>query len=172
MEDRATVKHKFTQEQYDAAVERVLADERATVANIRAAAKTPKGNQPAISVAEAIRDEMIANRVIRKVSDTTYVPLTKEELAADPAIELKALLSAEKKKLEGKRKAKEAMKERQRALLASWDGSPAQESALQTTRTEDVRADKDIAASETAVKNIQRQIDAIEARQVRLVNCQ
>ena len=56
------------------------------------------------------------------------------------------------------------MKERQRALLASWDGSPAQESALQTTRTEDVRADKDIAASETAVKNIQRQIDAIEAR--------
>ena len=97
MEDRATVKHKFTQEQYDAAVERVLADERATVANIRAAAKTPKGNQPAISVAEAIRDEMIANRVIRKVSDTTYVPLTKEELAADPAIELKALLSAEKK---------------------------------------------------------------------------
>ena len=59
---------------------------------------------------------MIANRVIRKVSDTTYVPLTEEELAADPAIELKALLSAEKKKLEGKRKAKEAMKERQRAL--------------------------------------------------------
>ena len=42
MEDRATVKHKFTQEQYDAAVERVLADERATVANIRAAPKQKK----------------------------------------------------------------------------------------------------------------------------------
>ena len=46
MEDRATVKHKFTQAQYDAAVERVKRDGVAEVANIRDAAKTEKGNKP------------------------------------------------------------------------------------------------------------------------------
>ena len=164
MEDRASVKHKFTQEQYDAAVERVKKDKAANIANIRAAAKTAKGNQPAESVAEAIRDEMIANRVIRKVSDTTYVPLTEQELASDPTTDLKAQLSAEKKKLEAKRQAKDAMKERQRALLQSWDGSPAQEDALGITQKEDARIDTDIAVSEKTVKNIQRQIDTIESR--------
>ena len=164
MEDRASVKQKFTQDQYDAAVNRVLKDKSATISNIRAAAKTPKGNQPAESVAEAIRDEMIANRVIRKVNDTTYVPLTEQELASDPTAELKATLLEEKKKLEAKRQSKEAMKERQRALLQSWDGSPAQEGALDVTRKEDTRIDRDIAVAQKTVKNIQRQIDNIEAR--------
>jgi uncharacterized membrane protein len=164
MEDRASVKHKFTQDQYNAAVERVLKDQSATISNIRDAAKTPKGNQPAESVAEAIRDEMIANRVIRKVNDSIYTPLTEQEIASDPTIALKAKLSEEKKKLEANRQAKEAMKERQRALLQSWDGSPAQESSLDITRKEDVRIDRDITVSQKTVKNIQRQIDNIEAR--------
>ena len=92
MEDRATVKHKFTQEQYDAAVERVQERWWQTVANIRDAAKTEKGNKPAESVAESIRDEMIANRVIRKINNS-YVPLTEEDVAADPATRTQGLLS-------------------------------------------------------------------------------
>ena len=164
MEDRATVKHKFTQAQYDAAVERVKRDGVAEVANIRDAAKTEKGNKPAESVAESIRDEMIANRVIRKINNSEYVPLSEEDVAADPATELRALLSREQKKLESKRKAKEDMKERQRALLQSWDGSSPQEAALEVTQKEDARIDSDIAVAEKTVKNIQRQIDSIDSR--------
>ena len=164
MEDRASLKKKFTQEQYDAALKQVKADKRVDLERIRVAAKSPSGNRPAVSVAESIRDEMIANRAIRKVSDSEYVPLTEEEVAADPAIQLKAVLSAEKKKLEAKRQGLEAMRERQRALLNSWDGSPLQEDALGVTKTEDAKIQKDIASSETAVKNIQRQIDNIESR--------
>ena len=107
---------------------------------------------------------MIANRVIRKINNSEYVPLSEEDVAADPATELRALLSREQKKLESKRKAKEDMKERQRALLQSWDGSSPQEAALEVTQKEDARIDSDIAVAEKTVKNIQRQIDSIDAR--------
>ena len=90
-------------------IEVVLEDDQgdAAVKAIVDAAKTEKGNKPAESVAESIRDEMIANRVIKKINNSEYVPLSEEDVAADPATELRALLSREQKKLESKRKAKE-----------------------------------------------------------------
>ena len=54
------------------------------------------------------------------------------------------------------------MKERQRALLQSWDLP--QEAALEVTQKEDARIDSDITVAEKTVKNIQRQIDSIDAR--------
>ena len=44
------------------------------------------------------------------------------------------------------------MKERQRALLQSWDGSSPQEAALEVTQKEDARIDSDIAIAEKTVK--------------------
>ena len=115
MEDRATVKHKFTQAQYDAAVERVKRDGVAEIANIRGR-QNRKGKQASRSVAEAIRDEMIANRVIRKKTTLSTFRF-KRKRAADPATELIGVAIKRAEEARAQEKAKEDMKERQRALL-------------------------------------------------------
>jgi hypothetical protein len=163
-EDRAAVKPKFSQAQYDAAVEAVKRDGEATVETIRAAAKTPKGNKVAPSVAEAIRDEMIVNRVARQADSSRVTALTEEEVAQDPTLALKEDVASTKKRLEELRKLKEEQKVLQDKILNEWKATPEDENNLTEIKRQADEIDKSILAAEARARNVQRQIDTIESR--------
>ena len=160
-ERKSSSKKKFTQEQYDVAVEQVKKDGVFKEDNVHKVVKKDKnvGRQ----VTEAIRDEMIANRFIRREGNG-YVPLTEEEVAINPANNIKAFMSGRQKLLDEKRKQKNEMKKNQEALLQQWDGSPSQENALNVSTAQDRKLDREINGLEIEVNNLQRQIDTIESR--------
>ena len=160
-ERKSSSKKKFTQEQYDVAVEQVKKDGVFKEDNVHKVVKKDKnvGRQ----VTEAIRDEMIANRFIRREGNG-YVPLTEEEVAVNPANNIKAFMSGRQKVLDEKRKQRNEMKKNQEALLQQWDGSPSQENALNASRIENKKLDREINGLEIEVNNLQRQIDTIESR--------
>jgi len=158
---KSSSKKKFTQEQYDVAVEQVKKDGVFKEDNVHKVVKKDKnvGRQ----VTEAIRDEMIANRFIRREGNG-YVPLTEEEVAVNPANNIKAFMSGRQKVLDEKRKQRNEMKKNQEALLQQWDGSPSQENALNVSTAQDRKLDREINGLEIEVNNLQRQIDTIESR--------
>ena len=163
-EDRAAVKPKFSQAQYDAAVEAVKRDGEATVETIRTVAKTPKGKKVAPSVAEAIRDEMVVNRVARQADSARVTALTEEEVAQDPTLALKEDVASTKKRLEELRKAKEEQKVLQDKILNEWKATPEDENNLTKIKQQEDEINKSILAAEARARNVQRQIDTIESR--------
>ena len=160
----AVTKRKFNQDQYDAAVKKVIEENKADVETIQSAAKDDKGDAVAPSVAEDIRDEMIANRVIRQTEENVHVPLTEQEIASDVAAPLRGAVSQEQKRLESLRKQKERQVKAEEKLKNRWKGTPKQEQDLEKSKVLGDEIDKAILLSEERAIGLQRQIDVIDSR--------
>lgn len=163
-ESHATAKRKFNQKQYDAAVSKVVDDGKADVETIQAAAKDDDGNDVAPSVAEDIRDEMIANRVIRQAEPNVYVPLTPQEQAEDVASPLRKIVAEEQKRLDALRKEKDKQLAKEKKLKDNWKATPSQERQLTESKARNDEIDKAILASEQRALGLQRQVNTIESR--------
>ena len=160
----ATTKRKFNQKQYDDAVQKVIDDGKADIDTIQSAAKDDNGDAVAPSVAEDIRDEMIANRVIRQAEPNVYVPLTEQEIQEDAAAPLRRIVSQEQKRLERLRKEKEKQIEREKKLKNNWKATPKQEQQLTESKARGDEIDAAIRASEARAIGLQRQVNTIESR--------
>ena len=160
----AVTKRKFNQDQYDAAVKKVIEENKADVETIQSAAKDDKGDAVAPSVAEDIRDEMIANRVIRQTEENVHVPLTEQEIANDVAAPLRGAVSQEQKRLESLRKQKDRQVKAEEKLKNRWKGTPKQEQDLEKSKVLGDEIDKAILLSEERAMGLQRQIDVIDSR--------
>jgi len=160
----AVTKRKFNQEQYDAAVKKVIEENKADVETIQSVAKDDKGDAVAPSVAEDIRDEMIANRVIRQTEENVHVPLTEQEIANDVAAPLRGAVSQEQKRLESLRKQKEKQLKAEEKLKNRWKGTPKEEQDLEKSKVLGDEIDKAILLSEERAIGLQRQVDVIDSR--------
>ena len=163
-EDRAVTSDKFTQEQYNSAVEAVKKSGNASVATIRAALKLKDGSKATLTQAEAIQNELIANRVVRKGSNGLFTPLTEDEIAQDPAGPLRNRLSTIKQELDNARKGRQAAKAANTKLLDGWKGTDKEEQLLRQNKENIAQYDSRIAQLEAAATDNQRQVDTIDSR--------
>lgn len=161
--DKGATKTPFTQEQYDSAVEAVRKAGKADLGTVADAIKG-KGGKRNNGLAQAILDEMTANRVVKTVDGSKFDVLTEDEVKVDPATPLRRRLDTAKKKLESARKQQDDAKNTEKVILDGWENTPKQNRDLKKAKDLQQKAQANARRAEAEVRDVQRQVDVIDSR--------